>query len=162
MRLGGLRRLQGFTIVELLVTLVIVGILASSVIPLAEVAVQRGREQELRESLRTMRKAIDAYKQAVDDGRIERKADEAGYPHSLDELVKGVPDAKNPKNGTLRFLRQIPRDPMKDDSGAGNAKAWGLRCYDSSHEEPKAGKDVFDVYSLAAGDGLNGVPYKDW
>lgn len=154
-------RQAGFTIVELLVTLVIVGILASAVFPMAELAVQRAKEQELREALRTIRAAIDAYKKAGDEGRIERKADESGYPHSLKELTDGIVDAKNPSGAQMRFLRMIPRDPLAANDGATGGD-WGLRSYASSHEDPREGADVFDVYSTAPGKGLNGVPYKEW
>jgi general secretion pathway protein G len=153
---------HGFTIVELLVTLVIVGILASAVFPMAELAVQRAKEQELREALRTIRAAIDAYKKAGDEGRIERKADESGYPHSLKELTDGIVDAKNPSRAKMRFLRTIPRDPMVTGDDRTAAGAWGLRSYASSHEEPQEGADVFDVYSTAPGRGLNGIPYEEW
>lgn len=154
-------RQRGFTIVELLVTLVIVGILASAVFPMAELAVRRGKEQELREALRTIRTALDAYKRAGDEGHIERKADESGYPPTLADLVSGVTDAKNANGSKLRFLRVIPRDPFADAEMAAE-KTWGLRSYASSHEEPKPGKDVFDVYSTASGTGLNGVSYREW
>ncbi len=155
-------RHAGFTIVELLVTLVIVGILASAVFPMAELAVQRGKERELRDALRTIRAALDAYKRAGDEGHMERKADESGYPHTLEELVQGVVDAKTPKGAPMRFLRAIPRDPFFADAEAPAAKTWGLRSYLSSHEEPVEGSDVFDVYSTAVGQGLNGVPYREW
>ncbi|HEX8990020.1 MAG TPA: type II secretion system protein [Rhodocyclaceae bacterium] len=153
---------RGFTLVELLVTIVIVGILASAIFPMAELAVRRNKEQQLREALRSIRLAIDAYKRAGDEGHIERKADESGYPHSLDELVAGVVDAKNPRGERMRFLRSIPRDPLFTDAAVPSAKTWGLRSYASSHEEPKEGKDVFDVYSTAPGTGLNGVSYREW
>lgn len=155
-------RQAGFTIVELLVTLVIVGILASAVFPMAELAVQRAKEQELREALRTIRAAIDAYKKAGDEGRIERKADESGYPHNLKELTDGIVDAKNPSGAQMRFLRMIPRDPLLAGDDPSAKGGWGLRSYASSHEEPREGADVFDVYSTAPGKGLNGVPYKEW
>ena len=153
---------RGFTLVELLVTLVIVGILASAAIPMAEPAVQRGKEQDLRAALREMRNAIDAYKQAVDDGRIARQPTESGYPHSLNELVDGATDAKDPKNGKLYFLRKIPADPLAEVADKGGAAAWGLRSYASSRDDPKDGADVFDVYCRAQGTGLNGVPYREW
>lgn len=156
------RSIRGFTIIELLVTIVIVGILASAVFPMAEVSFQRSREQDLRLALRELRGAIDAYRQAVEDGRIARKADESGYPRRLEDLVEGVPDAKNPKGGRIVFLRRIPRDPMIREQAAPDVPTWGKRSYLSSHEEPREGEDVFDVYSLAPGNGLNGVPYRQW
>lgn len=152
----------GFSLIELLVTLVIVSILASAALPMAELAVQRGKEQDLRQALREMRNAIDAYKQAGDDGRIARQPTESGYPHSLDELVNGVTDAKDIKGGKLYFLRRIPADPFAEATDKGGSAAWGLRSYASSREDPKAGADVFDVYSRTPGAGLNGVPYKEW
>lgn len=153
---------RGFTLVELLVTLVIVGILASAALPMAELSVQRGKEQDLRQALREMRNAIDAYKQAGDDGKIAKQPTDSGYPHSLDDLVNGVTDAKDPKSGKLYFLRRIPVNPFAEATDKTGAAAWGLRSYVSSREDPKDGADVFDVYSRAAGTGLNGVPYKEW
>ncbi|MDP3512469.1 MAG: type II secretion system protein [Sulfuritalea sp.] len=153
---------RGFTLVELLVTLVIVGILASAAIPMTELAVQRGKEQDLRQALREMRNAIDAYKQAGDDGRIAQQPTESGYPHSLDELVNGVADAKDPKGGKLYFLRKIPADPFAEATDKAGAMAWGMRSYASSREDPREGADVFDVYSRAPGAGLNDVPYREW
>lgn len=155
------RRAAGFTIIELLVTLVIVGILASAAIPMAELSVQRSKEQDLRRALFEIRGAIDAYKRAGDEGRIARKADESGYPHSLEELMAGVPDIKSAKGGKIYFLRQIPRDPF-DTEKADPAKSWGKRSYASSHEEPQEGADIFDVYSRAPGVGLNEIPYREW
>lgn len=152
---------RGFTIVELLVTIVIVGILASAVFPMAELARQRAREQDLRSALKELRTAIDAYKQASDEGRITRKQGESGYPHSLEELLEGVVDAKNPGGARQRFLRRIPLDPLVEP-GATPAGAWGKRSYVSSHEDPREGADVYDVYSRAPGVGLNGIPYREW
>lgn len=149
---------RGFTVIELLVTLVIVGILATAIIPMAEITVQRNKEQELRVALRTLRNAIDAYKQAGDEGRIAKLADESGYPHTLSDLVDGVPDARHPKGDKIRFLRRLPADPFNPTANP----PWGLRSYASSHEDPKQGKDVFDVYSLTVGQGLNGVSYCEW
>jgi len=153
---------RGFTIVELLVTVAIVGVLASAIFPLAELSFQRGREQALRSALRELRNALDAYRQAVDDERILKNQDESGYPKCLEDLVEGVPDAKNPKGGRLVFLRRIPRDPMIRDAGIPAAKTWGKRSYASPHVDPHEGEDVFDVYSLAPGSGMNGIPYREW
>jgi general secretion pathway protein G len=153
---------SGFTIIELLVTLVIVSILASAILPMAELTVQRNKEQDLRHALREIREALDAYKQAGDEGRVVRKANESGYPPTLAQLVDGVPDAKSPSGARIYFLRRIPRDPFYSDQSTPAAKTWGLRSYASSAEEPKEGGDVYDVYSTAPGNGLNGVPYREW
>jgi general secretion pathway protein G len=153
-------KMRGFTLIELLVTIVIVGILASVALPMAELSVQRAKEQDLRQSLRELRNAIDAYKQAGDDGRIARQPTDSGYPHTLDELVNGVVDAKDPKGGKLYFLRRVPADPFVE--AGGKADMWGLRSYASSREDPREGTDVFDVYSRAPGSGLNGIPYREW
>lgn len=160
MQTGG--RVRGFTLIELVVTVAIMAILATAALPLAEIAVQRSQEQELRAALRQIREAIDAYKQAVDDKRITKAADESGYPKSLQVLVDGVDDAKSPKKAKVYFLRRIPRDPMMHDATVPAAQTWGLRSYASSAKEPHEGNDVFDVYSLSRKTGINGVPYREW
>jgi general secretion pathway protein G len=156
------RPLRGFTLIELLVTVALVGILASMAVPMVEVEMRRQREQELRLALRNIRAALDAYKQAVDDGRIERNVEGSGYPPSLETLADGVADQHDPQGGVMRLLRRVPRDPLYPDAAVPAVQTWGLRSYASSHERPRAGKDVFDVYSLDPGIGLNGVPYRQW
>ena len=153
---------RGFTLIELVIVVAIVGILVAGLVPLAELANQRGKEQELQTSLRDIRSAIDAYKQATDEGRVARKADETGYPPSLGVLAAGVPNDKDPDKRNIYFLRRIPRDPFFPDPETPAEKTWGLRSYASPPTSPSEGKDVFDVYSLAPGKGLNGVPYKQW
>ncbi len=155
-------RRSGFTLVELVITVAIVGILASAVAPLAEVAVQRSRESELRLALRQMREAIDAYKRAADEGRIAKLANESGYPKTLEILVDGVADAKTPDRRKIYFLRRIPRDPFATDRALGAAAAWQKRSYASPPDAPADGADVFDVYSNAPGSGINGIPYREW
>ena len=146
---------RGFTLVELLIVVAIMALLASIAAPLAELSYQRGKEQELRTALREIREAIDAYKRAADDGKIEKSADSSGYPPSLKALVEGVPDKSSPEKSTLYFLRRIPRDPISGEE-------WGLRAYASPANDPQPGKDVYDVYSKSEEIGLNKVPYKEW
>jgi general secretion pathway protein G len=156
-------RARGFTMIELVVTVAIVALLATAVIPSAQLALQREREAELRSSLRILRTAIDAYKKAADDGRIKKDADKSGYPPDLQTLVDGVEDVRNPKPGIMiYFLRRIPRDPLWPDATAAAADAWGLRSYASPTDDPQPGDDVFDVYSRSGKTGLNGVPYREW
>ncbi|AKU21522.1 type II secretion system GspH family protein [Massilia sp. MB5] len=154
-----MRRAGGFTIIELLVTVAMVSVLATVAIPTAELMVQKSRERELRETLRTLRAAIDEYKQASDSGHIARSMGDSGYPPTLEDLL-GVRDVKDPKGGMIRFLRRIPRDPLRPDLPP--LRNWGLRSYASSQQNPQPGKDVFDIYSLAPGKGINGQPYREW
>ncbi|MDX9884188.1 type II secretion system protein [Thauera sp.] len=156
------RPLRGFTLIELVVTLAIIGVLATGVMPLAELAAQRSKESELRTVLRQIRSALDAYKAAYDEGRIEQKADASGYPPSLRVLVEGVPDAKDEEGRRIYFLRRLPRDPMHTDASVEPERTWGRRSYASPPDAPREGADVYDVYSLSERTGLNGVPYKEW
>ncbi len=154
---------KGFTLIELVMTVAIIGLLATVTLPLAEVSVQHGKEQELRLALRQIREGLDAYKQAADDGRITLSAGKSGYPASLQVLVDGMPDAENPiSQSKIYFLRRIPRDPMDSDSDKSDEATWGKRSYQSSADDPKEGDDVFDVYSLSPNTGLNGIPYRNW
>lgn len=152
----------GFTLIEVLVTLAIVALLATMAMPLAELTVKRGHEQDLRRSLREIRTAIDAYKQAMDEGRINKTMGISGYPKSLEILVEGVEDVKSPSKARIYFLRRIPRDPFATDTNLAAAATWGKRSYVSPPDDPKEGDDVFDVYSLHEGVGINGIPYREW
>ncbi len=152
---------NGFTLIELLVTVVIVAILASVALPLSELSRQRTKEQELRQSLREIRTAIDAYKQAVDEGRVARSLVQSGYPPKLSMLVNGVIDIKSPVAKKIYFLRRLPKDPFAE--GEADAEVtWGIRSYDSPPQAPHEGKDVYDIYSLSDRIGLNGIPYREW
>jgi general secretion pathway protein G len=154
-------RSRGFTLIELVIAVAIVAILASAVLPLNELVVQRAKEQDLRRALREIRTAIDAYKQASDEGRIPKRVGESGYPKKLEDLVQGVEDEKNPKKERIYFLRRLPRDPFAPNELAA-AETWGKRSYASPPDDPREGEDVFDVHTLAQGKGINGRPYREW
>jgi general secretion pathway protein G len=154
-------RSLGFTLIELVITVAIIGLLASIAAPLTETVVRRSKEQELKAALTSMRDGIDAYKDAVDNGRIQRGVGESGYPPSLEVLAKGVVDRRSATGDKIYFLRRIPRDPMSDP-GTPADQSWGLRSYNSPPDAPSPGKDVFDVRSLAEGKALDGTLYRDW
>jgi general secretion pathway protein G len=159
------RLYSGFTLIELMVSLVIVAIMASVATPMVQLTLQRQKEQQLREQLREIRRAIDAYKKAADDGRVKKNADASGYPPNLQILVDGVEDAKDVKHPRIRFLRRIPQDPMlnaQSNNGVGQVTGWGLRSYDSPPDQPRYTQDVYDIYSLSPRTGINGVPYAQW
>ena len=154
-------RARGFSLVEVVVTVAIVALLATIAAPLTETVVRRGKEQELKSALYRIRDAIDAYKLAADAGHIEKLADASGYPATLQVLVDGVRDVRSAKGTRVYFLRLIPRDPFADPQ-VPPEETWGLRSYASPADDPHAGEDVFDIYSRAPGNGLNGIPYREW
>jgi general secretion pathway protein G len=146
-------REAGLTLIELIVTVAILGLLASAAVPVARWNIKRMKERELHADLWEMRAAIDKYKDAADKGGIQTKVDSDNYPPDLDTLVKGV-DVKGKK---MRFLRRIPVDPM-----TGKAE-WGMRSeQDDPDSDSFGGQNLFDVYSKSQGTALNGTKYADW
>jgi general secretion pathway protein G len=151
---------KGYTFIELLVVATILLILASAAMPLTRVTIQRTKEAELRRVLREMRTAIDKFKDAVDAGLISNldlRAGSEGYPPDLETLVEGVTVANDASGRKLKFLRRIPIDPLTGEA------EWGMRAYqDRPDARSWGGQNVFDVYSLAEGTGLDGTKYRDW
>jgi general secretion pathway protein G len=155
-------RPRGFTLVELVVTLAIIGLLVSAAMPLAQLVSQREKEADLRAALREIRAGLDAYRLASDSGHIQKQLGSSGYPPDLKSLYMGVEDISNPTKVMQYFLRRIPRDPFFPDGSVAAEDTWALRSYASPPDDPQPGDDVFDVHSLASGKGLNGVPYREW
>ena len=151
-RIGSARE-RGLTLVELMVTVAILAILASTAVPIARFKVKRENERVLRRSLWEMRDAIDHYKDAADKGAFQTKIDSQNYPPDLETLVKGV-DVQGKK---LKFLRRIPVDPMTGKT------EWGLRSMqDDPTSDSYGGQSVFDVYSKSQGSALDGTKYSTW
>ncbi|MEZ5500661.1 MAG: type II secretion system protein [Steroidobacteraceae bacterium] len=156
------REARGFTLIELIITVAIIGLLASAAFPLAQMVSQRIKEQQLRVALRDIRNAIDAYKLAVEQGHVTRAVDASGYPPSLDVLVEGTEDLLDPNLRPMYFLRRMPRNPFFPDASADAADTWGLRSYESPPQDPAPGDDVYDVYALSGRTALDGSHYSDW
>jgi general secretion pathway protein G len=154
-----MKRAPGFTYIELIIATFILAILAAAIVPVAEVTAKRAKEVELRRNLRTMRDAIDAYKQSVDLGLIggsDVELGSEGYPPDLETLVEGVSQV-GAVDKKLKFLRRIPIDPMTHSAD------WGFRSY---QDEPDSflwgGQNIYDVYTKSSETALDGTKYRDW
>ncbi|MFC5473636.1 type II secretion system protein [Paraherbaspirillum soli] len=153
---------RGFTLIELIITLALVGVVALVALPLYEITSVRVKETELKLALRQIRSALDAYKTAADTGQIPKLSDESGYPPTLQVLVDGVENSTDPNKTRLVFLRRIPRDPFFPDASVPAEQTWALRSYGSPPDAPQPGADVFDVASQSTHKGLNGISYTEW
>lgn len=154
--------LAGFSLVELLVSVAIIGLLASMAMPVVELARKRQKEAELRTALHDIRRAIDAYKDAATAHRIAVADGASGYPPTLTDLAAGVQDLANTSGPKLYFLRRVPRDPFNADASVAAVDSWALRSFASPADKPAPGEDVFDVSSTSSDVGLNGIPYEEW
>jgi general secretion pathway protein G len=156
-------RANGFTLVEMIITLSLLAVLALSALPLGKMAVKRENEVELQRALRLVREAIDAYKKLADEKKFEVGEDTEGYPPTLEALVKGVEvqdksaTDKAARKRIVKFLRRIPKDPMT------NSFDWGLRSYQDDPDSDVWGEEnVYDVYTKSQALALDGTRYKDW
>ncbi len=157
---SGLAGSDGYTFIELIIVSTMILVLASAIMPLTKVTMQRTREAELHRALREMRTAIDKFKDAADLGQIgatDLKAGAENYPADLDTLVEGVSATNDQTGRKLKFLRRVPTDPMT------KSMDWGLRSYQDEAGATKwGGQDVFDVHTTSEGTALDGTKYKDW
>jgi len=145
-----------FTLAEMVMVAALMVILAAVALPVARNSVKRGKELELRLYLRQMRNAIDEYKRYSDAQLIPVELGSDGYPTELEVLVEGV-EVVGQIDRKVRFLRRIPVDPMTGED------EWGLRSFQDEPDSTSwGGEDVYDVFSLSEGVGLNGVPYAEW
>jgi len=157
-----MRGQQGFTLIEMMITLALLATLAAAAIPLVQRQQQQQNEYQLQESLRQIRHAIDSYAQAVQDGRVEQETGDSPYPAALQLLTEGVVDKTSPSKKRLYFLRVLPRDPFCDCEGRSAADTWKTRSSTQPPGDFSGGKDVFDIRSGSSMTGLNGVPYAQW
>jgi general secretion pathway protein G len=156
---------RGVTLVELVMTVAILAILASAILPLTQMSARRTRELELRRNLRVIRTAIDEFNKRYEKSLAEKKlqdvTNKTGYPATLQELVDGYDfgEVTPPKR---KFLRRIPVDPFNPPQDNQEPK-WGLRSYNDKPDSTSwGGEDVYDVYSLSEGTAIDGTKYKDW
>jgi len=156
---------SGLTLIELVVTVAILSILASLVMPLTQMTARRVKEIELRRNLRIVRTAIDDFKKtydkAVDEKKILASADKSGYPETLQQLVDGY-DFGGLVSYKKKFLRKIPTDPFNPPK-PGEEPKWTLRSYkDDADSTIWGGEDVYDIHSLSTETAIDGTKYNEW
>jgi general secretion pathway protein G len=124
----------GFTLMELMIVMMIIGILTTLAIPSFKAAIQNAREAVLKEDLRVMRSAIDSY-----------TMDKQKAPQSLQDLVQEG------------YLKVIPEDPMTK-----SRDTWNTDVSDSLHSLDQTDPGIDDVHSGSQETGTDGQPYSTW
>lgn len=160
-----LRTRSGVSLIELIVTITILGILAAGVMPLVRNTTTRTKEIELRRNLRILRIAIDDCKKMNDKAptNLNVGASGSGYPKALTDLVDGIPNPNSATPGKVYFLRRPVYNPMDPSSATNKQWGWDLRCYkDPPTATSWCGDDVFDVYAPQTGTALDGTKYNEW
>ena len=153
---------RGFTFVEMLVVVALVAVLASAVMPLAKVTMQRQREGELRRVV-----AGDAHGDRPLQGRRGPGLDSGdAHPARQRRAIRRISKrwssasrrrGRAPRERKLKFLRRVPIDPMTREP------VWGLRAYEDKPDSKSwGGGNVYDVYSKSDGTALDGTKYADW
>jgi general secretion pathway protein G len=128
------RQEDGFTLVELMVVMLIIGVLATVAIPIFSASIKSAKEAALKEDLHVLRDAIDSY-----------TMDKNKAPQSLDDLVQ---------NG---YLKVIPEDPMTH-----SRETWVTASDDTYADLDQTEPGVNDVHSGSEEQGSDGQPYSTW
>lgn len=127
------KKQKGFTLIEMLTVISIMGILMSIAMPSYQKYIIRGREASLKNTLFVLRDVIDQY-----------YADNGQYPDTLEQLVE------------KRYIRSIPTDPF-----TGSSSTWILMPPPSDSGDTET-SGIFDVHSGSNRVSLDGVPYNEW
>jgi general secretion pathway protein G len=148
----------GFTLIELLIVVIIIAVLATVAVPMVETSIKRGKEVQLRRSLRIIRTAIDEYRDFVEKNKINLEEDRYGLPESLGELVTGIEYRDKSNHPRVKkFLRRIPADPLT------GSLEWGFRSYqDKPNARRWGGENIWDVFTKSEQKALDGTEYQDW
>lgn len=157
------KMIGGVTLVEMLVSLAILAILASVVLPFGQLSKVRTQEAELRHALRSIRLSIDKFHDACVSGKIQTNSEYASsncYPKNLEVLFEGV-ESTDSDVELLYFIRRIPSDPFAEED-AEPIDHWEVRGYTDSPDGTWAGDDVFDIRVIHDTVALDGSEYRSW